>query len=71
MLRMISTKKKVQDLNSKLPATGIDPLQTLRSALTRWGPKKDANKILKLQPVGIDNTLKLIRKMGNSKSFWL
>ena len=60
---------KIKLLNNKFPVTNYDPLKVLKDALDRWGTKTDNIKIFKLQPVGRNHTMNLIKKLGNSTSF--
>ena len=60
---------KVKDLMNKLPATGQDPLSTLKAALNRWGDKSNQIKTMKIQPVSRMHALNLINKLGYSSSF--
>ena len=59
-------KQKLIELEDKLPRNSDDPLKILKAAFTRWGRRSDNIQKLKIQPVGIEHTKKLIRKLGVS-----
>ena len=54
--------KKVKDL----PQEELDPLAILKAAMLRWGDKTRQVQPLILQPVNIQHTLNLLKKLGAS-----
>ena len=59
---------KVEKLIEKLTSQVNEPLKYLKTALHRWG-RADTIPILDIQPVGIEQVVKIIKDMHSSHAF--
>ena len=61
-------KEKIEKLINKLPQSNEDPMKTLKGAMERWGDRTNRIQTLKIQPVGRNHTLNLLKKLGKSSA---
>ena len=68
-IQLDHSHNKVDKLMNALPNIPHNPLHTLREAFKRWSCKARNIPLLKIQPVGIEKTLKHLIFFGNGVSF--